>query len=172
MIIVSGQTRSGTSMMMYCLDKAGVNMAFDDRERTPIIEKRFRNIYGFYEGRWNEDEGAIKHLSVNGLEQYPNPRVIFMLRDVDKRIASWRAVKEDEGKALREGFLRPEKMLKRKQVLMEKLRDIPHILVDYDTFVNEPDTYKVDFLNLLPELDFEKIKSGIDKKLYINRKTN
>ena len=90
------------------------------------------------------------------MDCYDNQRVVVMTRGLDKIIKSWLAAKnkKDIVPLLRE---------------YKDYKNYPHIIVDYDTFVTEPETYREDFEKLFPELDFTIIISGIDTNLYINR---
>lgn len=171
MIIVTGQPRCGTSMMMYCLKKSGVPMAFKDLKRDSDLKKIFRNPYGFFEGIWNGEEGAIKLLNIKQFHKFGNDaRVIVMYRNPEKIMASWDSVMEKK----KENFpqsreFRLNRCIKNRETLNSKMDTFNHIVVDYDIFVKNPDVYKDDFNRLLPDLDFDKIKSGIDYKLYKNR---
>jgi len=181
---VTGKPRCGTSMMMYCLHKAGVPLAFDDMKNNEEVMKRYKNPYGFFEGRWNGQDGLLKCFSPNMFEQFPNPRLVVMTRDEKKIQASWKEVRKDLPQRVAPVMTEEKKAemqkrmkeMKEKQVfrpkfitLSDALKKYPHITVDYDTFVTNPEQYRKDFEGLFPELDFDIIKSGVDKSLYINR---
>lgn len=183
MITVTGKPRCGTSMMTRCIHLAGVPLAFKEFERKEEMKERMRNIYGFYEGMWNGEDGVIKCFGFNMIDKFPNPRLIVMTRDEDKIRASWKEVHSKTPfkkppkltpeqiakiKEQRKNFTpikRPERFL----TLEDVMAKYPHITVEYDTFVNDPEQYRRSFEKLFPELDFNLIKSGVDKRLYVNR---
>jgi hypothetical protein len=178
MYIVTGKPRSGTSMMMYCLSLCGVPMSFTEPKNLPreTIEKvklAFKNPYGYFEGEWNGKDGAIKYLSHYQLDQFPNPKLIIMERDADKIIASFKAIRDkldlpqwvkDKSPFFDKTFFEDQK--EKRYAEYDKY---PNVRVHYDTFVNSPETYRVDFNRVFPELDFDTLIKGIDKTLYIKR---
>ena len=126
-------------------------------------------------------------------EKFPNPRFIVMTRDDKKIQASWKAIQEQikQPNVPKIRQLTPEE---REQMLArikkntgaefgnirglnkttripipEAVLKYPHITVDYDTFVTNPEHYREMFITLFPELDFDIIIKGIDTNLYINR---
>ena len=178
MIIITGKPRSGTSMMTRCIHLAGVPLAFTPSQKGEAQEKAFRNIYGFYEGLWNGTDGVIKSFDTSMFRKFSNPRFIYMERDEDKMTKSWvainpqvtieqrRGAKERANKARAE---RKEKGLPTVPKCIDEVKNYPHIIINYDKFVTEPEEYRFDFELLFPELDYNVIISGIDTQLYINR---
>lgn len=170
MIVVSGQPRSGTSMMVRCVNMAGIPLAFKHDYDRPNKDS-FRNIHGFFEGLWDgKTDGVLKCLSPNIIKSFPNPRVIFMKRKGEGILSSWKDVVEAQrakGIPMKIDFsMKPED---RYPILLKILEGVPLIEVDYDEFVQTPDIYKQKFKDLFPEIDFEKLKSGIDRELYKQR---
>lgn len=159
MVLVSGRGRCGTSLMMHCLHKAGLSPAFE-LKRNPKAEKIMRQPEGFYEGQWNGESGLLKCFS--DFERFDNPRVIIMTRDINKIIRSWLEVYKKRGEKQLGGL---SNQLKQPR----KAKKHNHIEVDYDTFVQNPEHYRKDFNRLFPELDYDKIKSGIDLTIYKER---
>ena len=166
MIIVTGTPRSRTSMMMYCLSLCGVPMAFE--ENNIRNKEQYRNLYGFFEGNWNGEEGAVKSFFVNEFDKYINPRFIFMDRNVDCIMNSWEELAKFE---LRPDMVdrRREFITKNKNKRLEAIKKYPHIIVDSDKFVLNPESYREKFNKVFPELDFNVLISGIDKNLFVNR---
>jgi hypothetical protein len=161
--IVTGQPRCGTSMMMRCLEKAGIRMAFEDVKKDLDLQKKFRNIHGFYEGEWDGGEGAVKFAD---LSKFDNPYVIVMTRDFDKMLQSWEDIYQrtpPQAKHQR----KKEMMVKSRESNLQRAKNYTHIIVDYDTFVTNPETYREQFKQW--GLDFDKMITGIDNNLYINR---
>ncbi len=85
-VIVCGPNRSGTSLMMRCLEKAGFKMAED------LIPGDIGNIYGYYESerfkaeclkqsraREPSIEGFRKLLDKKGRWAWKYPKAVFML---------------------------------------------------------------------------------------------
>jgi hypothetical protein len=190
MIVITGNPRSRTSMMTRCIHLAGVSLAFEPRNSNEEMKKKFRNPYGFFEGQWNGKDGVIKSFASKKWSEFNNIRIIYMEREKEKIQASWKEIREKSGnkqfKKLSKERL--EEMKKKAQEMMQKrgkqmkfekpipvkeaIKDYPHIIVNSDKFVLEPESYRKDFEKLFPELDFDLIKSGIDKELYIDRSTN
>lgn len=160
MIIVTGQPRCGTSMMMRCLEKAGINMAFEGT-RPEEMKKRFRNIHGFYEGNWNGQDGAVKCMRVKRLNDFKDPFFIMMIRDYDKIVKSWKEINNRDFSKVK------DKMKKKRKNILDVVSNYSFVKIDYDVFVNTPEAYKEDFEN--QGIDFNKLIRGIDKDLYISR---
>ena len=165
-IVVTGNPRSRTSMMMHCLSLCGVPLAFTNLEGRN--RKEYRNTYGFYEGQWNGEDGAIKCFAYQSYPNYPTPRFIYMDRGVDKIMKSW--------KEIMPSTIPPEKIQKRKafitknkQLRLEAIKEYPHVIIDSDKFVLNPQCYRGDFERVFPELDFDTLIKGIDIKLYVDR---
>ena len=178
MIIITGKPRSGTSMMTRCIHLAGVPLAFTPSQRGEKQEQAFRNIYGFYEGAWNKEDGVLKSFCPTMFKQFINPRFIYMERSEDKMEKSWVAInpqvtleqrRELKEKANRTRTERIEKGFPTVPKCIDEVKNYPHIIVNYDKFVTEPEHYRFDFELLFPELDYNVIIRGIDNNLYINR---
>lgn len=152
MIIVTGQFRSGTSMMMRCLLSAGFKKGYEGGENTSE-----RYPYGFFEGKLLNC-GVAKSFKYENFHTFNNLKIILMTRDEEQ-------IKKSE----------IEKQVPKiapqvdKEKLHNEVKKYPHIVVDYETFIHTPDVYKEQFINLLGDIDFEKLKSGIDKTLFIKR---
>lgn len=168
MIVVTGQPRCGTSMMCHCLHKAGVPLAFDENKGRDV--KAYRNPYGFYEGRWNGNDGLLKALAISDIKALKDVRIVYMYRNPEKVEKSWEAVnKQMKHQPNYDKKLRRLSIEKKFEVLDTFVQDYPHVKVNYDTFVTNPEEYREVFITLFPELDYDIIISGIDRYLYINR---
>lgn len=153
MIIITGQYRSGTSMMMRCMLMSGAKKAYRDIN----FPENERYPYGVFEGEYNGQNGVIKSFDYESFKDYTNPRIILMKRD-EKKIKKSMEEKQDFHNKIDY------------KKLTKEVQNYPHIVVDYDTFIKDPDNYKEDFVGLFGRyFDFEKLKSGVDKTLYINR---
>lgn len=154
MIIVTGQQRSGTSMLMRCLHLAGAKKAYEDNGNTSP-----RYPYGFFEGRQISHEGAIKVFDYTQFKSFISPKIIIMERDTKQ-------IEKSTKEKIEERLIKKINMTE----LYEEAQKYPHIVVNYETFINTPDVYKDQFISLLGSyLDFEKLKSGIDKTLFTKR---
>lgn len=105
--IVSGLPRSGTSMMMQMMEKAGIEV-LTDGIRVPDEN----NPKGYYEHEgakslarnkaWlNDAQGKVVKVIAQQLKHLPakfNYNVVFMLRDIDEIIASQNAMLNSQGK--------------------------------------------------------------------------
>jgi hypothetical protein len=164
--IVTGNPRCGTSMMMRCLEKAGIRMAFKDVKKNEKEKKQFRNIYGFYEGRWDGGSGAIKFENLN---RFNNPRVIVMIRDLNGIINSWREIRQKnnlfDNKILEK---RKKLIVEKREKLLIEVRRYDHIIVNYDEFVTSSEKYRESFQRW--GLNYDLLVTGIDKELYIDRR--
>jgi hypothetical protein len=185
MIVITGKPRSRTSMMTRCIHLAGVPLAFTEMKRKPEMKEQFRNPYGFFEGAWNGKDGVIKSLACVNWDKFPNPRFIYMEREDEKIKSSWKDIASKKNKLFKKPSKEKLAEIRQKVQEMKKnknrpkpkpivpaeeaVKDYPHIVVNADKFVLDPEFYRKDFERLFPELDFDLIKSGIDKELYINR---
>ena len=165
MISVTGLPRTGTSMMCHCLSLAGVPLAFTDNRRD---KEQYRNPYGCYEGMRNGEDGLIKVFSEKELEDIPDIRIVCMYRDPEKVSKSWNETMKRINPTNK--HIDTSENVKLRLAHLDKwVKKYPHIKVDYDTFVTNPEEYREVFITLFPELDYDIIIKGIDKNLYINR---
>lgn len=154
-------------------------MAFDESKRAEEGKIIFNNLHGFYEGKWNGKVGAVKDLGFN-FDKYlpPEPRVICMQRDPKNSLKSWKDVMDRRRERFpelvqkrlpfREKFEANfyERINKRNTKRIETINKYKHITVNYEEFASNPENYRKDFECLFPELSFDKLKEGIDLKLY------
>lgn len=165
MIIVTGRPRSGTSMMMRCLEKAGIPMAFKPDEKKEEMRIEFDNPHGMYEGEWNKKDGATKELTP---ERFIEGKYIVMLRDEKEIVDSMTDVRKRMGSVMNMPKEQKIKINKaRLEAIMKAVEKYDYITVNYDEFVNNPEQYRKDFESL--DIDFDKLITGIDKKLFKNR---
>jgi hypothetical protein len=92
--IVSGAHRSGTSLMMRCLEATGCPVSYNpgkDKQLVGTAEKGYNpNPYGFYEGGKPEIGHAVKRIArgLPALELHGPIRLLFMRRHKAERKAS------------------------------------------------------------------------------------
>ena len=176
--IVSGLERSGTSLMMQILEKAGIPIVYDDT-RLPDDN----NPNGYYElfggniiGKlmnnevdMNKYKGKFIKITSYGLKYLPRDfkyKVIIMDRNIDEIIESGKKMGDD--KTNRETL----------KSLIDYTYDLVatkdwfdgYCYISYNDLLDNPDK-ELDFLKYFLDVDFdnEDVKTVIDKKLYRNR---
>ena len=167
MIVVAGNPRCGTSMMMYCLSLCGFPLAFDDYSRDKKARDTFGNPSGFFEGKWNGQDGILKYFPIKGIQKFKNARYILMDRDTQKVMKSWRAIKDKKRGAV--SAMSQEKAEENRRDRAAALKDSPHIVINYDTFVKAPEAYREEFGVLFPEIDYDVLIGGVQGEIYVDR---
>jgi hypothetical protein len=108
MIIVTGTKRSGTSLMMQLLEKAGNPILGEKFPESWMAENKFKNPEGFYEDMSLVGNGANNasttytpdQLKYHGVKIFPEglissdigyiDKVIYMVRDWKEQVESWK----------------------------------------------------------------------------------
>lgn len=173
--IVSGLERSGTSLMMQILDKAGFLVAYDDSRK----QDKF-NPNGYYELFGGHIINALTYSLVHfdkyidkaikitsyGMKLLPKDReykIIYMERDIDEVIKSSRIMgaKNDYKDDL-------IKLNNRTKLYLGCRRNIDYIVINYNDLVKNP---KLELDNITNFLNYDVSKGieAIDKKLWRNR---
>jgi hypothetical protein len=184
-IIVSGLPRSGTSLMMQMLDRAGVEVVTD-----VIREADVDNPRGYYElervkkikedASWiTEARGKAVKMVSQLLYDLPSSEkylVIFMERDLGEVLISQEkmlarrnrpAVPRDQ---IRRAFIRH---LERLRVWLAKQPHIDVLDVRYNDLVARPDEQAARVNSFLAgRADIRAMANAVDPALYRNRKTS
>jgi hypothetical protein len=182
-IVVSGLPRSGTSMTMRMLEKAGIETLTDE-----IREPDQDNPKGYYEyqpvkdlerdSQWLKTaEGkAVKIVSplLRNLPPEHTYKVLFMERNLDEVLASQRKMMERRG----ERDTTPENEMKAIYLIhlqnmknwLQTQANIQTLYIDYNQVIQNPEAWahKIQkFLNL--EDAAQEMASVVDPKLYRQR---
>ncbi|MBN2891520.1 MAG: alkaline phosphatase family protein [Bacteroidales bacterium] len=179
--IVSGLPRSGTSLMMQMLEKAGLEV-FTDNQRKPDDS----NPNGYYEHeavkRLARDKTWVKNAvgkTVKVVSQLlthlPSTfyyKIIFMVRDIDEVVKSQHQMLVKEGKASKEVQSLTLKMVYEKN--LEKIQawaksnyNLQILFINHKDIINSPNNEAqkvIDFLGV--EASATELAKIVDKKLY------
>ena len=183
--IVSGLPRSGTSMMMQMLEKAGLDI-LTDKIRKPDES----NPKGYYEHeeikklatnkKWLKNAvGKTIKVIAQLLLQLPakyHYKIIFMNRDIDEVVKSQHKMLVSKGKAKEDTFpvnlkITFVKTIKKVQFWANKNHNVEILYMNHKDLIEQPEKEAlkiIEFLNL--DIDSKKIASVIDKKLYRTKK--
>jgi len=182
--IVSGLPRSGTSLMMQILEKAGMNILTDGVRKADD-----NNQKGYYEyekvktlmkdSSWlDEADGKVIKVISGLLAFLPDKfeyKIIFMQRDIDEVLSSQAKMLERLGipqkadpKILKMTF---EKQLVMAKKLISQKANMEFIEIPYQTLVMEPENEIIKINKFLGNtFNKEKMVTVIDKSLYRERK--
>lgn len=178
--IVSGYMRSGTSMMMKCLNNGGMPVVFNEKKDQILNKKYDREDYqpnpeGFFELGRNEFESTdfphiytgklikVLHWRLAGLPAY-NYRIVFMTRDP----------KEIEVSYLKMFQRRPPFVLHKYDELvrdifneLNKRNDIDVIKVSHRDVIENPEpVFTMLREKYWPITDINKSVNAVNKTLY------
>lgn len=148
-------------MMMLCLHRAGIPLAFTPRRERQGERAVFGNPEGFFEGKWNGGGGLVKVLNPANLLKFPEAKVIVMRRDPKEILKSWERVNSRRSAPMQPG-ISPERIAERFAEIEKAAEGMDHVTVDYARFTEDPETHREAILRLLPDLDWEKFRSGVD----------
>jgi len=186
-IVVSGLPRSGTSLMMQMLEKAGVEI-FSDNKRAADEN----NPLGYYEheavkkldkeSKWLKyAEGKAVKIISHLLEFLPSKhfyKIIFMNRDIDEIIKSQHKMLLRDGKAktksndfpinLKIAFLNN---LEKINLWAKKNYNAEIIYINHSDIIKNPVNEAIKILDFLDiKADSNKMASVVDKNLYREKK--
>jgi len=183
--IVSGLERSGTSLMMQILDAGGLSISYDNSREAD--ENNPNGYYELYNGKinykllnneidFNQHKGKFIKITAFGLEYLPkgNYEIIFMERNIEEILDSME--KMSPTKINREEL--KGSLINLRNYITEDMRkreDVKLIRISYGGLVSEANSHpdEIDILKKhYPELDVEKSRNVIDRKLYRNRRSN
>jgi len=183
--IVSGQERSGTSMLMQILHAGNIPTAFDDSrpaddnnikgyyelEGGKIINKLIKNEFPLHEFRGN----FIK-ITAYGLKFLPpgKYKIIYTERDVEETLDSIQKMigeKEFNREEAKENIIKLSKLIKNE--ILER-NDIQVLFVNYNDILENPRNNIIKILNFLnlPQDYLQKMINTIDLKIYHHRRKN
>lgn len=182
--IVSGLERSGTSMLMQILHAGGLPMAYDTSSRPPDDD----NPKGYFElegGKiisrlmdqtfpLDEYKGKFIKITAYGLKFLPpgNYKIIYSQRNIEEILDSMEKmakIKDDERDDTRTVFTKLNEMIIR---LIDEREDIDVLHVNYNSIVTNPEENIKNIYDFLAseDIDFEKMLSVVDEKLYRKRR--
>jgi len=182
--IVSGLERSGTSMLMQILHAGGLPMAFDHSSRPPDDD----NPRGYFEleggkiiSRLMDQtfplenyKGKFIKITAYGLKFLPPGRykIIYSQRNIEEILDSMEKmakIKDTERDDTRIVFTKLNTMIIQ---LIDDIEDADVLHVNYNAIVAEPEENIKNIREFLDaeDIDFEKMLSVVDKKLYRKRR--
>ena len=183
-VVVSGLPRSGTSMMMKMLEAGGLELVTDSirsaDEDNPNGYFEFERVKQMTSGDrvWLDGAGGkvVKVISAL-LEHLPDDRnykVLFMEREIQEVLASQKKMLDHRGETSR---VSDEEMAEQYRAHLKAVKPWlarqPHmevLYVGYNSMMSDPEPLcrrVIEFLDL--PLDFEKMRSVPNAKLYRNR---
>lgn len=180
-IVVSGLPRSGTSMMMQMLDKAGVEI-FTDNKRTADEN----NPRGYYEHEQvknlardnkfldNAQGKAVKVIShlLFYLPHRHHYKVIFMDRNIREVIKSQQKMLVRDGKLKKDTYPTHlektfKKTLDKIKVWEEKSMNVDVLRIPHHEAINNPVKIAEDVISFLKmDVDAKKVASVVDSSLH------
>jgi hypothetical protein len=183
--IVSGQERSGTSMLMQILHSGSIPTAFDDTRPADN-----HNVKGYYElegGKIinkliskefpiNKFKGHFIKITAYGLKYLPpgEYRIIYTERNIEETLDSIEKMigkKEFNRDETRDNIVKLGNLVKNEIQLRE---DISVLFVSYNDILENPkdNIQKIlKFLNL-PDDNLQKMIDTVDLRIYHNRRKN
>ncbi len=182
--IVSGLERSGTSMLMQILHAGGLPMAYDHGSRPPDDD----NPKGYFELEGGkiisrlmdqtfpieEYKGKFVKITAYGLKFLPpgNYKIIYSRRNIEEILDSMEKmakIKDSERDDTRIVFTKLNNMIIQ---LIDEREDADVLFVNYNAIVTDPEENIKKIHNFLDseDIDFEKMLSVVDEKLYRKRR--
>lgn len=167
-VIVCGNPRSGTSMMMRILEASGLVVHYDKGRQASTVHPRkdYECVYPmgplYY---MTEEPGCLKLVGHYLLRYKPvNCRFILMRRDLDETLDSYRKafpLYETDRLRFWETLRLIENYLTR--------HECRYAVCDYNAAIEDPNAALVDVKRLIPELNLEAASTIITKALYRSR---
>jgi hypothetical protein len=183
--IVSGQERSGTSMLMQILHAGSIPTAFDDSRPADNY-----NIKGYYEleggkiiNKLISNEFPIDNYKGNfikitayGLKYLPKGdyRIIYSERNLEETLDSIQKMvknKEFNREETRNNILKLDKLIKN---VITNRDDINVLFVNYNNILENPKENIIKILKFLnlPDENLQKMIDTVDLRIYHNRRKN
>jgi len=183
--IVSGQERSGTSMLMQILHAGNIPTAFDNSrpadgnnikgyyelEGGKIINKLIKNEFPLHDYRGN----FIK-ITAYGLKFLPpgKYKIIYTERDIEETLDSIQKMigeKELDRKETRDNIIKLNNLIKNE---IQARDDIQVLFVNYNNILKNPKDNIIKILKFLnlPQDYLQKMIDTIDLKVYHHRRKN
>lgn len=165
-IVLVGQPRSGTSMMMRLLEAGGIDCEYGESKGD---KEKFRNIHGFFEIEKPSYTKCFKCWNPSFLHKVPKDwKVIYIERDVYSILQSWKDVnnKNDLKKIKEQVEVRRSNI---KRILINNSFDV--LKVTYKQVNDNPLEMANKIKDFLHPIKFNAIKASkmVDKNLYKNR---
>lgn len=179
--VVSGLPRSGTSLMMQILEKAGIPVFKDDKRKADENNPR-----GYYEHQWvkrlasdnswiEQAKGSaikvISHLIFHLPAEF-NYKIIFMLRNLKEVVVSQNRMLAKKGKADEKSYpysieLAYARSLKRAKKWISNKHNVDVLYVDHAQLIKEPLSVVNEILEFTGVNGSSKeIASVVDNNLY------
>lgn len=166
MIVVFGQPKSGTSMMMRVLMFGGVSIEFDDRLRRPLWAKRYP--HGMFETvapTFTKCFKCANPLQIHKVSR--DAKIIYIVRDVEQVVKSWEAimpVPAPHSHAARVPRMRKtfEEAIAGRNVLTVRYEEM------FTDTIGQCERIR-DFVKDEIEFDVAKAAEGVDKSLFVQR---
>jgi len=183
--IVSGQERSGTSMLMQILHAGEIPTSFDDSR--PADENNVKGYYELEGGKVinkliskqfpiEKYKGNFIKITAYGLKYLPpgDYKIIYTERHIEETLDSIKKMikgKEFNRDETRESILKLDKMIRNEIKFRD---DIQVLFVNYNQILENPKEKILEILNFLnlPTDNLEKMIGTIDLRIYHNRRKN
>jgi hypothetical protein len=163
MIVLNGQPRSGTSMMMRVLSFGGIPIEYDDDSKRN--KALYRNIHGFFETREPTHTKCFKCTTpLNKSKVDKMTKIIFIQRDLDQQIKSWESIRPDVNHASRCAHIR--------KLFEEGLEGYSYLKIKYEDMVTNPrkQCERIrDFVNDEFNFNVENAIKAVDRTLTVRR---
>jgi hypothetical protein len=163
MIILYGQPRSKTSMMMRVLEFGGVPCEYTDETQRP--REKFRNPYGFFEIAKPTHTKCFKlfvPLSMSKVAK--TAKIIFIQRDLEQHIKSWEAAAPSREHR--------ERCTKYRKIFEDDLEGYTYLKIKTEDMLADPrrECERVrEFIKDEVDFDVEKAITAIDHSLTVIR---
>jgi hypothetical protein len=169
-LLLAGQPRNGTSMMMRVLSFGGIPIDYDKELDVPNRMEKFGNKHGFFEIKKNlpKREKTFKVIFHKTLEKYPNAKVIFIKRDLTSVIKSWQNV----GDVMEINKL-TDRVKKNRKLFEDEIKKHEHLIIDFDDMQTNPQKECEKIKQFVKdEFDFNvnEAKKAVDNELYHHKK--
>ena len=183
--IVSGQERSGTSMLMQILHAGDIPTAFD--ETRPADNHNIRGYFELEGGKIinklmskefpiSKYKGNFIKITAYGLKYLPpgDYKIIYTVRNIEETLDSiGKMIKNNDFNRdeTRENIQKLDKLIKDE---IKERNDINVLFVNYNEILENPKDNIQKILNFLdlPEDNLKKMIDTIDLKVYHNRRKN
>jgi len=183
--IVSGQERSGTSMLMQILHSGNIPTAFDDSR--PADENNIKGYYELEGGKiinklmknefpLDKYKGYFIKITAYGLKFLPQGeyKIIYTERNIEETLDSIQKMtgkKELNRDETRNNIIKLNNLIKNEIQMRE---DISVLFVNYNSILMHPKENIIKILKFLniPEDNLQKMIDTVDLKIYHHRRKN
>lgn len=183
--IISGQERSGTSMLMQILNAGNIPTAFDDTR--PADDHNLKGYYELEGGKiinklmsnefpMHKYKGNFIKITAYGLKFLPSGKykIIYTERDIEETLDSIEKMigeKDINRDETRDNIIKLNDMIKN-EILVRK--DIHVLFVNYNDILEHPKKNIIKILKFLdlPEDYIQQMIDAVDLKIYHHRRKN